>query len=172
MDASGAHAPLLTYPQLQNLLRIEFARARRYSFPLSCLLAQIDGLDRLRDVHGSGFRDDVLQRAVRAAQAHTRTSDTIGVYQDRVALLLPHTPLSGAHRVAERLRAAVAQEAFRVGGVELHVTVSVGLAGFHDRSTIFFDSVLKAAEGALAQAVAGGGDRVETAPAGPGLGAA
>jgi diguanylate cyclase (GGDEF)-like protein len=165
-DAFSAQAPLLTYPQLQNLLRIEFARARRYSYPLSCLVGQVDGLDRMREVHGSAFRDEVLRRVVRSMHAQKRASDSLGLYQERLALLLPHTPMAGAHAVAQRLRESIARESFKAGATELRVTLSVGLAAFQERGTIFFDSVLKAAEAALAQAVSSGGDRIETsAPA-------
>jgi diguanylate cyclase (GGDEF)-like protein len=168
MDAFRAQAPLLTYPQLQNLLRIEFARARRYSYPLSCLVAQVDGIERLRETHGSAFRDEVLSRVVRAIQGQTRTSDSIGLFQERIALIFPHTDVAAARAVAERLREVVARESFRAGSVELRVTLSVGIAAFHERGTIFFDSVLKAAEGALAQALAAGGDQVQIALAGGG----
>jgi len=165
MEGSGAQAPLLTYPQIQNLLRIEFARARRYSYPLCCLVAQVDGLDRLREVHGSKLRDEVLGRVIRAIQAQTRTSDTVGLYQDRIALILPHTDPAGARTVAERVRAAAGGQDFRMGTTDLRVTVSIGGSAFHERSTIFFDSILKSAEAALAQAIASGGDRIEMAAA-------
>jgi diguanylate cyclase (GGDEF)-like protein len=104
---------------------------------------------------------------IRAIQTQARTSDALGLYQERIVLILPHTPLSGATVVAARLREAAAREAFRAGDAELRITVSAGLAAFQEHGTIFFDSILKAAEAALAQAVAAGGDRVETAVAGP-----
>ena len=167
MDAFGAQAPLLTYPQLQNLLRIEFARARRYSYPLCCLVAQVDGIERLRDLHGSGLRDEIVRRVVAAVRTQTRASDSLGVYQDRIAILLPHTTIEGAGSAAERLRTAVGREVFRAGGAELRLTVSAGLAAFQERGTIFFDSVLKAAEAALVQAVTAGGDRVVVAAPSP-----
>jgi diguanylate cyclase (GGDEF)-like protein len=165
MDGLGA---LLTYPQLQHTLRIEFARARRYSYPLCCLVVQVDGLGRIRDLHGSGPRDEILGRLVRMLQAQARASDAIALYQDRVALLLPHTDESGARTVAERIRERVRSEGFLVAGKELKFTVSIGLSTFAEKSTIFYDSILKNAEGALQAASDAGGDRLEVAAPGPG----
>ncbi len=167
MDASLAQLPLLTGAQLQNVLRIEFARARRYSFPLSCMAVLIDGLDRLREVHGSGLHDEVLRRILQTARGQSRTSDAAGFYQDRLVLILPHTAAEGAMAAALRLREAVAAEAFHTERADLRVTVSIGLSTFHDRGTIFYDSILKAAEAAVAAAHAKGGDRIEAAPIGP-----
>src|SRR6185295_7447997 len=107
MDGLGA---LLTYPQLQNTLRIEFARARRYSYPLCCLVLQVDGLDRIRDLHGSAPRDQALAHVVKLIQAQTRASDSIALFHDRLAAILPHTDAAGAHAFAERIREQVRRE--------------------------------------------------------------
>jgi diguanylate cyclase (GGDEF)-like protein len=166
MQGLGAQLPLLTYPQLQNALKIEFARARRYSYPLSCLVVVVDGLDRIRDVHGSTPRDQILARVVLLLQTRTRASDSVGLYHDRIAVILPHTDETGARSLAERVRERVKAELFRAGAKELHLTVSLGLSSFAERTTIFFDSILKTAEGALQAAVAAGGDRLEIASPG------
>jgi PleD family two-component response regulator len=101
-----------------------------------------------------------VRRTVQAIRGQTRGSDTIGVWHERIAVLLPHTTLEGALAAGERLRAAVAREPVRAGAADLRVTASAGLAAFQERGTIFFDSVLKAAEGALAEALTRGGDRL------------
>lgn len=168
MDGFGAQLPLLTYPQLQSTLRIEFARARRYAYPLCCLVLQIDGLDRVREAHGSPARDEVLHRIVRLIQGQTRASDSVGLYHDRVAIVLPHTDLSGAEALAERIRERTRSEVVRVAGREMKFTLSVGLSAFNERGTIFYDSILKTAEAALQAALGGGGDRLEKALPGPG----
>jgi diguanylate cyclase (GGDEF)-like protein len=166
MEGFGAQLPLLTYPQLQNALKTEFARARRYSYPLCCLAIHVDGLDRIRDVHGSAPRDQILARVVLLLQTQTRASDSVGLFHDRIALILPHTDVSGAQSLAERIREKVRAEVFRVGAKELRLTLSLGLSVFAERTTIFYDSILKTAESALQAAVAAGGDRLEIASPG------
>jgi len=167
MDGLGA---LLTYPQLQNTLRIEFARARRYSFPLCCLVLQVDGIDRIRDLHGSAPRDQALNHVVKMIQAQARASDSVALYQDRIAVVLPHTDAAGARSFADRVREQVRREVFRFGGKEIRFTVSIGLSNYAERTTIFYDSILKTAESALLAAATAGGDRIETAVPGPAQG--
>ncbi len=160
MDAATS---LLTYTQIQHALRIEFGRARRHSLPLSCLAIAIDGIDHLRAVHGGAARDDVIVRTVRRLQPQVRLSDVVGHYQDHLVVLLPHSGIEGARAVAERFLVAVRSEPFPVAWTPQQLTASVGVAAFERQATIFYDSVLKSAESALAQAVAAGGDQVVVA---------
>jgi diguanylate cyclase (GGDEF)-like protein len=160
MEASST---LLTCPQILSLLRIEFARARRYSFPLSCLAVAIDGA-RSRE---APLRDELLRSLADKARGQLRGSDAIGRWEERLVLVLPHTAADGARAIAERLRGAAARlERVREAGAA-PLTLSVGAATFHERGAIFFDSVLKSAEAALAEAQAEGGDRIETGPPAP-----
>jgi len=109
---------------------------------------------------------------VKLIQAQTRASDSIALFHDRLAAILPHTDAAGAHAFAERIREQVRRETFRVGGKEIRFTVSIGLSTFVERTTIFYDSILKTAESALAAATAAGGDRLEVAVPGPAPGPA
>jgi len=105
---------------------------------------------------------------VRMIQTQARASDSVALYHDRVALVLPHTDAAGGRTMADRIRERVRGEAFRVGGKEIRFTLSIGLSSFAEKSTIFYDSILKTAEGALQTASSAGGDRVEVAVPGPG----
>ena len=51
----------------------------------------------------------------------------------------------------------------RVDDRALRISASLGVATLDDEDTIFFDAVLKKAEGALAQVTARGGDSVAVA---------
>jgi diguanylate cyclase len=160
MDASGAALTLLTYSQFQHALRIEFGRARRHGFPLSCVILTPDGIDAIRECHGVAARDQVLSRWITRLKSQARASDLLGHYQDRLALLLPHAPIDGARAVAERFIEVVRGERFTFGGTPRTLTASAGVALLESRTTLFFDSLFKAAEAALGQAVAAGGNRV------------
>ena len=105
-------------------------------------------------------------------QTQTRASDSVALFQDRIAAILPHTDATGAHSFAERIREQIRRETFRVGGKEIRFTVSIGLSTFSERTTIFYDSILKTAEGALQAATSAGGDRLEVAVPGPAPGPA
>ena len=159
-------APLLSYTQFQSALRIEFGRARRYGFPLSCLVVAIDGLADLRDRHGVEARDEVLSRQVSVLKAQLRSSDFVGQFQDRLTLLLPHATSVGARAVAERFQAAARVEPFNFGGEPRTVTASVGIATLESRATLFFDSLFKSAEQAVSQALAAGAECIVVAASG------
>ncbi len=165
MDPFSTGTPLLAYAQFQNALRIEFGRARRYAFPLSCIAVGLDGIDPLREKFGGSVRDEAFSALVPLIQAQLRASDAIGHYHDRLALLLPHATMEGAGAVADRILAAVAKQPFSLGGESMQLTASIGIATLDARATIFFDSLAKAAEAAAVQAALAGGGRVVRASA-------
>ncbi len=163
MDPQGGGPPLLTHTQFQHVLKAEFGRARRYGVPLACIVAALDRLDELRDAAGVVARDQVLARIVGRLQGQVRGCDVLAHWSDRLVALLPQTPTAGARAVAERFRSVVASESFVFEGVVRRFTASAGIAVLESKATLFFDSLPKAAESALLQAIAAGGDRVEIA---------
>ena len=75
--------------------------------------------------------DKVLQRFAEVVSRHLRPTDAIGrVGGEEFMILLPGTSSAEARAIAERTRAAVAQEG--AGNLEppVRVTVSMGLAEF------------------------------------------
>src|SRR5881296_1475295 len=114
----GAGDPgLFSYPQVIHLLTVEFARARRYAYPLSCLLLRVDGLETLRDLHGYRARDLVRERAIALVRRESRSCDFLGRFpDDRLLVVLPHTDLEGALVLADRVRAALGSLEIEVEG--------------------------------------------------------
>ncbi|HET6203762.1 MAG TPA: GGDEF domain-containing protein [Planctomycetota bacterium] len=171
----GAGDPgLFSYPQVIHLLTVEFARARRYGYPLSCLLLRVDGLDALRDLHGYRVRDLVRERAVALVRRQSRSCDFLGRFpDDRLLVVLPHTDLEGALSLAERLRVALGNlESDVEVGQPFRASASIGVSCFRDRNTLFYDALVFAAEEALKEATSLGGNRAVArdprAPAGEG----
>ncbi len=147
--------------QILHLMKTEFARARRYHFPVSCLLMQPDRLATLADLHGADLRDQVRRAFARLVRDKTRGADHLGlVADDRFLLVLPHTAREQARVVAERLCMAFSQLEVASGEQTVPVTLSVGGASCEDQDTLFFETLLAQAETALERAVGGGGDRV------------
>jgi len=152
---------LFSLAQILHLMRVEFARAQRYGYPLTCLIVSVDGLGRARDLYGYDTKQAILDEVSRELQAQTRTCDFLGrLMDDRLLAVVPHTGKEGARALAERLRAAVRQLQFQGGGERIPVSVSIGAAHTREGGMLFFDALLAAGEDALAEAVAAGGDRV------------
>lgn len=154
--------------QIRHLMRVEFSRAQRYRYPLACIALTCDNLDHLRDVHGFDFKESVVDGVVDLLMNATRTCDYLGrLMDDRLLAILPHTTREGAEVLVQRLLKSVRQAKFEIRGETIDVSLSVGLSHFQDDNTIFFDSLVSAAEVALQEAMADGGDRYVHKDPGP-----
>ena len=159
-NLSDSDPGLFSLSQIMHLMRVEFSRAQRYSYPLACLLISVDRLGHLRDLYGYDSKEAILEEVSRLLHAETRTCDFLGrLMDDRLLAVVPHTGSEGARILGERVLGGVRQLQFESEGREIHVTVSVGASCLGDGSTMFFDTLLGAAEGALAAATEAGGDR-------------
>jgi diguanylate cyclase (GGDEF)-like protein len=107
----------------------ELRRARRSRQPLSILMFDIDHFKTINDELGH-LRGDDLLRAVGAQLTRVlRSTDVRCRYGgDEFLIILPDTPLIGAQQVAESVRREMTTLAMVVGGKNIPVTVSVGVA--------------------------------------------
>ena len=55
---------LFSLAQIQHLIRVEFHRAQRYGYPLSCLMVGVDRLNQLRDLYGYDSKEAVLEEVI------------------------------------------------------------------------------------------------------------
>jgi diguanylate cyclase (GGDEF)-like protein len=160
---------LFSLSQIQHLMRIEFGRAQRYRYPLSVLVIAIDRLGHLRDVYGYESKEAVVDEVGRVLQGLARSCDFLGrLADDRLMAVVPHTPAAGLKVLAERVRTGVHAVKFESDGKRVPITVSIGGATMADGQTLFFDQLVSAAEAALDEAAAAGGDRFASRD--PGLG--
>jgi diguanylate cyclase len=156
---------LLGVSQTQQQAKQEFARARRYGYPLTIGVCRIDRIDRLADLYGIEAKTTLMDELARLFHARSRSTDIVGrLGEDRLLWVLPHTDLEGAKVASERIRGAVEELELRSGTRTVGTTLSVGLACYVNRNTLFFDSVLMQAEQALHRAEDRGGNRVEWHP--------
>ena len=159
-DVGDSGSGVFSLTQIRHLMRVEFSRAQRYGYPVGCLSIAVDRLDHLRDLYGYEFQDGILQEVIQLVQEQTRTCDYLGrLMDDRLLAILPHTSREGAEATAKRILAAARRMAFAAEGNRLMVTLSVGVSHYADENTMFFDSLVQAAEAGLLAAVEDGGDR-------------
>ena len=166
----GPGSNVFSLTQIRHLMRVEFGRAQRYGYALSCMVVGCDRLERLRDIYGYALKETVLEDVVELLRGATRNCDYLGrMLDERLMGILPHTDPAGARTAGERLLKAARSLQFDAGGNEIRVTLSIGLATFAEQNTMFFDSLVQAAERAYAKAAREGGDRLlvgNPAPAG------
>ncbi|MYN09624.1 sensor domain-containing diguanylate cyclase [Pseudoduganella aquatica] len=148
---------------LLGKLSFEVARTRRFRTPLSALIIDLDGFKAVNERHGSDAGDLVLANVGRLVRENVRVIDLAGRYGGQeICVLLPNTPLEGALKLAENLRAKLAAQIHREAGRLLPVTASIGVGAFNHMDISDGDSLLRQAEQALARAKASGRDRVES----------
>jgi diguanylate cyclase (GGDEF)-like protein len=114
-----------------GLLDGEIARARRYRLSLSLIMCDLDGFKKINDSHGHHAGDELLRRFASLAQSMTREAiDTVVRYGgEEFLIILPETQLEGALGLAERVRAAFAEQRIEVDGQSLGTTASFGVVG-------------------------------------------
>ena len=154
---------------LEDRLASELSGALRHGRALSVLLVDVDHFKAVNDRHGHLAGDEALRMLALALRSAVRREDVLARYGgEEFVVLARETGLEGARQLGERIRAAVERARVRYEGVELSLTVSVGVtvaagpgpyeAGRSERELI------DAADRALYEAKGQGRNRVVALP--------
>ncbi|MDX2004978.1 MAG: GGDEF domain-containing protein [Meiothermus sp.] len=85
-------------------------RSRATGQPVSLILLDLDRFKQINDRYGHEVGDQVLVRVATQLKGHLRKTDLVGRWGgEEFVLLLPETPLEEAVRLAERLKAKLAE---------------------------------------------------------------
>ena len=149
------------------LLGREWGRAARDGRPLALVLADVDHFKAFNDRYGHLAGDACLAQVAAALtrQVH-RSADAVCRFGgEEFVVVLPGTDGAGAAKVAEGMRAAVAELGLEHGGSpHRRVTVSLGVAAAVPRSGgPAAEALVQTADEALYRAKAGGRNRVAMA---------
>ncbi len=107
----------------------EIRRSNRYKHPLSLLYMDIDHFKEVNDTHGHDAGDEILRDLGKLLRMYLRETDTVVRHGgEEFAAVLPETDRETAGMIGERLRAAVELHESRFRGLNLQVTISVGVA--------------------------------------------
>lgn len=158
-ELSGMH----NRRSLQHRLKFEVARARRFRTPLTALMIDLDHFKHVNDEHGHLVGDKVLAEVCRLVRENVRVIDIAGRYGgEELCVLLPNTPLEGAHKLAENLRAKIAAQVHYDGARRITMTASIGIGVLNEMEVSDAETLLRAADAALYRAKAKGRDCVES----------
>lgn len=154
---------LLNRRYLEERLSEELNRSRRYEYPMSFLMIDIDDFKTYNDVNGHQAGDQALQITAHHLKAGLRLEDVACRYGgEEFCILLPQTPVNEAAVIAERVRQGIVNTEYPYGknqplGV---VTVSIGVSSF-SRHVDTSERVIAAADRALYSAKSKGKNRIE-----------
>lgn len=122
---------------LNLIIEPERARSLARRRPLTLLLFDIDHFNKINDSFGHAVGDSVLGELAKLVRNRIRASDLLFRRGDDRFMVLASSGYSGAERMAESLRQAVAGHAFEGAGT---LTISLGVAehyGDEDTPTWF-----------------------------------
>lgn len=151
---------LFTRDEIQALMQIEFERAARYSYPIACMLIQVDHLAQIQTVHGFESKEEVLFSVIDLVKGATRAGDLLGyIVDDRLMAVVPHTHPVAAKALSERLLTGARELGFNVDGRTIKITLSIGLSHNQDPGAKSFATLERVAEEGVNVADNAGGDR-------------
>jgi diguanylate cyclase (GGDEF)-like protein len=143
-------------------LDAEIRRSRRYRWPVTVLMLDLDHFKDVNDSFGHMLGDLVLERVGGIVRHAVRDADAACRFGgEELAVVLPETAREGGYAVAERIRRRV-EKAFQgrpVDGHDISMTVSAGLAAFPEDG-LHADELLARADEALYGAKHAGRNRV------------
>ena len=152
---------------LNDELVREIERSRRYSRPLSVVMADLDHFKRINDEYGHPVGDDVLRGFADLLRASTRQSDCIARYGgEEFIIVLPDTDLMGAVATAEKIRLTCASAPMPAARGLIRVTASFGVAVVESEAETTTDTaaaLLGRADAALYRSKIAGRNRVTSA---------
>lgn len=158
--------PLTALPNrryLEERLAEELNRSKRYDYPMSFLMIDIDDFKAYNDKNGHQAGDLALQITAHCLKLALRSADVASRYGgEEFCILLPQTAMSEAATIADRIRHRVSTTHFPHGKSQPlgHVTISVGVSTYA-KNVDTPENVIAAADRALYQAKSLGKDRVE-----------
>jgi diguanylate cyclase (GGDEF)-like protein len=148
---------------LEERLAEELNRSKRYDYPMSFLMIDIDDFKAYNDKNGHQAGDVALQITAHCLKGALRAVDIASRYGgEEFCILLPQTGMAEAAVIADRIRHRVSTTEFPHGSAQPlgHVTISVGVSTI-TKNIDTSENIIAAADRALYQAKSHGKDRIE-----------
>jgi len=124
------------------------------------VMFSVDNLKRIADAHGGGVRDDVLKVLTMRVRNGLKQGTLLARYSDEeFAISLPNVRHGTAVKLAEQAQKKVKDAPFAVKGLQLDVSISLGIAS-KTRGSKTLAEMVGNAHKALSSAKAAGSNRV------------
>lgn len=116
------------------LLEAEFVNASKLRLrPMSLIMADIDNFKHINDTYGHPAGDMVLQDVAGIIQSNCRQLDVVARYGgEEFVVMLFGTKSADAVAIAQKIRRAVEERKFNIGGITFSTTLSLGIAEYSD----------------------------------------
>ena len=150
---------------LENVLKAECARSKRYQRIFSLAIVDFDRFKQINDKAGHAVGDQVLRQLAKLMRKNIRETDIILARYggDEFVLVMPETNLSGAKVLLERIRRQVIK--LPIPGVD-GSTISSGITEWNPEPPDTPETMMERADSALYDAKRNGRNQVVTNTAG------
>lgn len=146
----------------EERLETEVARCKRYDIPLVMVVWDVDRFKNVNDNYGHAGGDRVLKVVAEMLSKHVRETDFVARYGgEEFVTLMPQTSIEDALQVSEKLRQAIEETPFHFHDIRVTVTVSAGIAQYHQDEQAL--SLFERADAALYSAKEAGRNQVKSA---------
>ena len=130
---------------LEEMLEMEFKRAKRYSFDISIMFIDLDHFKQVNDTYGHMAGDEVLRVISNRIKSCLRETDFIGRYGgEELVVILPQTSLQTAKKVADIILKRVSTKPVEFESQIIKVTTSIGMSSlrkeYHDHLMVFAEA--------------------------------
>ncbi len=158
---------VFNHAHLLSLVKLEFARGVRYNSPLAILLADIPGLNEVKEDYGLKVSDHLLREVAQLIKNALRFTDIIGrCKENRFGVLLSETGQVGAKKIVSKLHSTISDHCFDFsalagspeakhlttsGKLPLKLDIKLGFSAYPDERVANYEELLEAANRALLQ---------------------
>jgi|GEM_PF-6357845 len=123
---------LYNWAYFQHHLTLDIERAKRYTYPVTLLLIDLDFFKTVNDTYGHPDGDQVLIELSQILLKLVRKTDTVSRYGgEEFAITLMKCSLENAKVIAEKIRNTICKTAF-LGKKNVKLSISIGMASFPD----------------------------------------
>jgi diguanylate cyclase (GGDEF)-like protein len=142
---------------IERMVQQHCTGQQRHGMPLSVVYFDLDHFKALNDRYGHVGGDAALRHAVGVVQASCRAGDIVGrLGGEEFCVVLPFTDLAGACLMGERMRRALDETPFALGGQLVTMSASFGAACADGDELLDAPALLARADRAMYDAKAAG----------------
>lgn len=140
LDSRDDLTGLYNRRHLMELIQREFHACRRYKYPSTLVMFDIDHFRHINEAHGHLAGDEALRQVAGVCKSILRKTDLCGrIGGEEFLLMLPHTDLDGARIITERLANLVEHLAIDHGDQVIKLTVSAGVSDIYPEDKLLDD---------------------------------
>jgi len=132
---------------LEEMLDMEFKRARRYKHDISIMVIDLDHFKNVNDTYGHLGGDEVLRQVSSRIKTCVRDTDFVGRYGgEEIVVILPETTIQECESIASKVLKSIAEKPVFFDLESIDVTTSIGISMLDkehkDQKALFYEADL------------------------------